>query len=156
MLQTRLGVAQSHRVLLHWARVLVTQSDSFLFLSSPHSRKLTAKGALCSQESLTPQQITDLKPFPETYGWIMPALCLWMWDCPFLPLSCLQPAGVQPGPRCCARPNTAPTLAHSHINCFVSLIRLEVLERGHFLTLLPFFVSFLKTNYGPWLVDDIQ
>lgn len=89
-----LGMAQSHCVLLHWARVLVTQSDSFLFLSSPHSGKLTAKGASCSQENLTPQQITDLKPFPETYGWIMLALCPWMWDCPFLPLSCFQPAGV--------------------------------------------------------------
>ena len=78
-------------------------------------------------------------------------------DCALSLLPGPSPQGSPPGSGACAGANRAPLLALSHINCFVSLIELEIPESRSITKLFLFFVSFfLKTNYHLWLVDDTQ
>lgn len=69
-----------------------TPGDSFLFLSSPHSRKLTAKGTFCPQESQTSLQINRLKSSSRNTRVNRVCSLPGNADCPLSPLSRLQPS----------------------------------------------------------------
>lgn len=118
---------------------LMTQPHSLLFLSLPHSMLPTQRGlsVLKKVKHLSTER-TSLLFLKHPRG----ALAL----CPGIgpsaaTLSCFRPAGLPPGPRSRAGPNTAPALAHSQC-----LTGLEVLESRGIILASSFLCLFLLKN----------